>query len=437
MRRRTRIRVSAAAGAAALTLTGGHALVVADSAAADDSVPTAWMEAARTTPLLHAPPPPSPATICLIDTGVTPTPDLNIVGRSAADGGTLDDVRANADSPGHGTAVAHMAAGAVNGWGGAGVFPHARITSVRVFPRDGGALWQEYVNGLQACHRLAPTTTKVVLMSLGGQTISAGEVQELGSAIEKQREEKDFSVVVAAGNGGADADFPGRFDSSFTVGGSDSAGALCAFSARGPGVDIAAPGCGLAQAGWDGTPWLLSGTSHAAPIAAGVLAALRAYRPTLSATAAETILTNSSRPGAVPLMDATAALEAASLETIISAGRPTPDIATPSENSAPNPPGAPTASVPPVAELTLGKAHRKRRSLGKPRISVGPTRRGRTTLWIRNRLPGALVEIRAGRRTLKARGSRVSISSRLADRARVRFVTPLRYSQWVYLRTLR
>jgi hypothetical protein len=108
----------------------------------DDATPTWWHEAAGLTPLLTAPPPPNPATICLIDTGVTPTPDLDITARWAHDGGTLDDVHATPETPGHGTLVAHFAAGAVNGWGGAGAFPHARISSVRVFPKEGGASWR-------------------------------------------------------------------------------------------------------------------------------------------------------------------------------------------------------------------------------------------------------------------------------------------------------
>src|SRR3712207_5725643 len=104
------------------------AFAVPSLALADDSVPTDWHRAAGLEALLHAPPPENPATICLIDTGVTPTPDLNITARYAYDGGTLDDVRAGPDSPGHGTVVAHFAAAAVNGWGGAGAFPHARIS---------------------------------------------------------------------------------------------------------------------------------------------------------------------------------------------------------------------------------------------------------------------------------------------------------------------
>lgn len=436
MASRPRIRSGAAAGAAALALAGGHLLVVADSAAADDSVPTAWMEAAGTTPLLHAPPPPSPATICLIDTGVTPTPDLTIVGRSAADGGTLDDVRANADSPGHGTAVAHMAAGAVNGWGGAGVFPHARITSVRVFPREGGALWQEYIKGLQACHRLAPATTKVVLMSLGGQTIEAAEAQELESAIEKQSVEKDFSVVVAAGNGGAETDYPGRFGPSFTVAGSTASGALCSFSARGQGIDLAAPGCGLDQAGFSGSGWLLNGTSFAAPIVGGVLAALRAYRPDLSADGAESIILSSARAGAFPRLDASAALRAAGLDNLTRiAASSAIDPGTLPHSPAPPPAPFTTPDVEPLAVSAVGRLVRR---LAKPRVSHAlRVRSGRVRVRVRKRPRGAAIQIRVGRRMVFSRTRTTLIQARGVRTLSVRYVTALARSPWVHLRIVR
>ena len=144
--------------AAALVFLSG-----AEPASADDSIPTAWQLQAGTAGLLTAPPPPEPVTICVIDTGVTPTPDLTITARSSTLPGTLDDVTAKPGQPGHGTTVAHFAAAAVNGWGGAGIFPHARIASVRVFPEEGGAAWQDYITAFDRCRRL-DSRIRVVLM---------------------------------------------------------------------------------------------------------------------------------------------------------------------------------------------------------------------------------------------------------------------------------
>jgi hypothetical protein len=116
----------------------------------------------------HRPATPNPVTICIVDTGVTPTPDLDITARYAYDGGTLDDVTAKPGQPGHGTTVAHFAAAAVNGWGGAGVFPHAKIASVRVFPEEGGAAWQDYITAFDRCREI-DDQTRVVVMALGAR----------------------------------------------------------------------------------------------------------------------------------------------------------------------------------------------------------------------------------------------------------------------------
>lgn len=255
--------------------------------------PTQWQIDADAEALQHAPEPPVKPVICIVDFGVTPTPDLDIVDRQALDGGTLDGVTATPGNFGHGTTVAHMAAGKVNSWGASGVFPHARIASVRIFSRPGELVpWQAYVRALQECAEVQPTPVAAVL-SLGGTAAAPYEAAELENKNGWVRGRYGMSVVAAAGNSGGVTDVPGRFDGAFTVTGIAHNDTLCAFSARGNGVDLAAPGCAVAQAGWDGTSWELDGTSFSAPIVAGALAAVRAYAPRLSAVAAEDVRTRS------------------------------------------------------------------------------------------------------------------------------------------------
>ncbi len=384
----------------------------------DDAIPTWWHEAAGLTPLLTAPPPPNPATICLIDTGVTPTPDLDITARWAYDGGTLDDVHATPETPGHGTLVAHFAAGAVNGWGGAGAFPHARISSVRVFPREGGASWREYIAAISRCLKL-DANTKVIVISIGGQEIEPGEADELEAHIERTRDRYGANVVVAAGNGGARPDFPGRFSASFTVAGLDPDGGLCGFSARGDEVDIAAPGCALPQTGWDGRRWSVEGTSFAAPIVGGLLAALRSHVPSLSARDAEWTLTSTARAAAVPVADAKATFRAAGVAALVA------------EALGP--------SVAPSDEGGIGTIHATDRHarvprprLPRPRTQV-VRRRRHVLLTARNRPPGASLEIRTPGRRMRRRGSRVRLPSATKS-ARCRFVAALASSPWTTVR---
>src|SRR3712207_1232434 len=146
-----------------------------------------------------------------------------------------------------------FAAGAVNGWGGAGAFPHARISSVRVFPRHGGASWQDYIRAITRCLKL-DAATKVIVISIGGQNIDPGEADELEAHVEQARNLYNVNVVAAVGNGSGAVDFPARFESAIAVAGAAREGELCAFSARGPGVDVTAPGCGLHGADVTGRP---------------------------------------------------------------------------------------------------------------------------------------------------------------------------------------
>ena len=122
--------------------------LAATSARADDRVATAWQQQAGTAPLLQAPRPANPVTICVIDTGVTVTPDLEVTAATLArSAGRSTTSKPRPGQTGHGTRSRTSRPGKVNGWGGAGAFPHARVSSVRIFPKDGRARWQDYTDG--------------------------------------------------------------------------------------------------------------------------------------------------------------------------------------------------------------------------------------------------------------------------------------------------
>ncbi|HEV2815149.1 MAG TPA: S8/S53 family peptidase [Solirubrobacteraceae bacterium] len=381
----------------------------------DDATPTWWHEAAGLTPLLTAPPPENPATICLIDTGVTPTPDLDITARWAYDGGTLDDVHATEETPGHGTLVAHFAAGKVNGWGGAGAFPHARISSVRVFPRNGGASWREYIAAISRCSKLDPNT-KVIVISIGGQEIEPGEAEELEHWIGRARDRHGVSVVVAAGNGGGQVDLPGRFASAFTVSGIGASGERCAFSASGPEVDIAAPGCELVHGGWSGTPWAVEGTSFAAATVAGALAAVRSYDGSLDPRRAENLIARLSGGPGPPVLDAAAALRAMGV-----APGPTPSPAA-------EPMYGPAAVSVPGAP----SAQRETERLPTPRVRTHRLARG-VALRVVNRPAKAYLEIALDPRRLLSRAKRIRLRTARVS-ARCRFVDGSSRSRWIRVR---
>jgi hypothetical protein len=367
-----------------------------------DAIPTAWHRQVHAEALLTAPPPPNPVTICVVDTGVTPTPDLDITARYAFDGGTLDDVTAKPGEPGHGTTVAHFAAAAVNGWGGAGIFPHARIASVRVFPEEGGAAWQDYIKAFDRCERLDPAT-RVIVMSLGSQSIEPREAEELDDKITRARDNDNTNVVVAAGNTGGTPDFPGRFPSALTVAAAQPSGDLCPSSARGPDVDLSAPGCGIVQAGWDGSHFVLDGTSFATPIVAGALAAIRAYRPTLTALEAEQVLLASTTAG--PMLQVGAAIP----------NERRPQVAFGVESE----PGDSTLHRPVARSESAPRTTIRARRVGKRRVLV----------TARPRINATRLEVRIGHRLKRSRALRIFMTTR-ARSIRARLLRPGQRRAW-------
>lgn len=422
----------------ALPLLASAVLALAAGAApavADDSQPTQWQLDARAEALQRAPEPAEKPVICVVDYGVNETPDLDIVSRTAIDGGTPDDVSALPGTYGHGTTVAHMAAGKVNGWGSSGVFPHARIASVRIFPRAGERVpWAGYMRGLEACWGLRPTPV-VALLSLGGPDAAESEVRELENQLQRTVNRHDMSVVVAAGNGGEVVDMPGRIPAAFTVAAADGKRDLCSFSARGPAVDIAGPGCGLLQVGWNGAPWSLDGSSFSAPIVAGALAALRAYRPDLTATAAERLLITAASVQSPPLLDVEAALLASGLGHLSARDRvATAEDLVVLEGQAASSVPAPSRGLPVVREtgrsyLNAKQLHSRAtpRKPVPPRV-VGVLGRARTAFRTSGR-DGLRLQVRIGRVVYTGKRSTVIVRRRVS-KAHARLTGELFATPW-------
>ena len=134
--------------------------------------------------LAYAGPPPVPGRVCVVDTGVDLTTDAaaNVEARYSIYGGTLDDVGGSGIAK-HGTYVAGIIASRLDGQGSVGIWPQAKVISVRVFP-DGssGTSVTAYISALNTC-RLAPAR-RVINLSLSGLDTATGpELAELENRI--------------------------------------------------------------------------------------------------------------------------------------------------------------------------------------------------------------------------------------------------------------
>lgn len=230
--------------------------------------------------------------VAVLDTGVGPHPDLNVVGGVDCTGGNNYN-----DQHGHGTHVAGTIGALDNTAGVVGVAPGARIWAVKVLGADGKGSGSSILCGIDwVTKNLGTTGIKVANMSLGG-TISVAPDNNCGKTNKDTIHQAICASVaagvtytVAAGNDGKDAKdyFPARYPEVITVsalvdtdgkpgglGPSTSVGAddrLASFSNYGAVVNVIAPGVGIRSTVLNGGYANYNGTSMAAPHVAGAAA---------------------------------------------------------------------------------------------------------------------------------------------------------------------
>jgi len=363
-----RRRALPAAVGALMTLAGPGAA----SAAAEEVFTTQAAGAgAGATATTWAPAPATPGAVCMVDSDVNLNPDTTgvVVARSAIDGGSPDDVHPDV----HGTLMAMVAAAPHNGWGMVGAAPSVRVVSVRAMRPDTNTFYfDDYRSAILECRRLAPAyDVKVINLSLGGQgVLDAASQQRLESTITQTRL-VGFNIVAAAGNQPGAPDIPASYPAVMAIGGADSAGGRCGFSASGPGVDLYAPGCphdvalpATGQAAW------AQGTSQAAALTSAILAQLRALRPDLGPDQAEAMLLAGARStSAGPHLDAGAGFVAAGLSGALAAGQAAiPTIPAPVPGADRLPPTIAGGGEATMPRPSLDENGEPRRALPRPRV---------------------------------------------------------------------
>jgi hypothetical protein len=173
------------------------------------------------------------------------------------------------DGNGHGTHVAGTIAALDNGIGVVGVAAGATVVPVKVLDRNGSGSLSGLVAGLEYVAGQAQAGD-VVNISLGGSssTLLDNAVRAVAAT--------GATVVIAAGNDGRNANnhSPARVNGAniYTISAFREGDFFASFSNFGnPPVDYAAPGVAI-RSTWKGSSYAtLSGTSMAAPHAAGIL----------------------------------------------------------------------------------------------------------------------------------------------------------------------
>jgi subtilisin family serine protease len=328
-----------AACCAALLLTAGSAVTMASPASADEvrnaqmwvldavDAPTAWDVTQG-----HG------VTVAVIDSGVSP--GASDLAGSVITGPDLTGVStppANAGWGVHGTWMASLIAGHGHAGGGSGIMgvaPMSKVLSVRVVTdkTDPGYNHYQQESDSRVQHSLATAIgyatahhASVISMSLGYGTPSAVVRVALQDALNR-----GVVVVASTGNSGdsvgartsgqAPYSFPADYPGVLGVAAVSRSGSAAGFSSDNLSVQVGAPGVDVPAQGKDGQYWLVSGTSPACALTAGVAALIKAKYPGLAPALVIRAITSSTQnrpPGGYDekvgfgTVDAAAALTAA------------------------------------------------------------------------------------------------------------------------------
>ncbi|MGW6458540.1 S8 family peptidase [Streptomyces sp. NPDC055078] len=252
--------------------------------------------------------------IAVLDSGIdTAHPDLKgqVIGEQNFS--SSPDAR---DRHGHGTHVASIAAGTGAKSGGKykGVAPGAKLLNAKVIGDHG---WGDESAILAGIDWAVAQGADVINLSLGGW--DTPELDPLETQINKVSADRGVLFAVAAGNDGPQdgtVTSPGSAQAALTVGSVDADDRLAKSSGRGRGIgagdikpDVTGPGEDITAASASGSTLedetgenpegylTLSGTSMAAPHAAGAAALLKQKNPAWQAGELKGVLTGSTRPG--------------------------------------------------------------------------------------------------------------------------------------------
>ncbi len=257
--------------------------------------------------------------VAVIDSGVDG--DVSDLVGSVRQGPNLTGVDTPPSSPDwgvHGTWMASLIAGHGHGQGDdsgiIGIAPQSRILSIRVITDSEDPNFSRYEHESISRGQQELATAITYAVAHGAAVISMSLGYSLQSAIVRKalQDAYEHSVVVvaAAGNSGEQAgvsatghspySFPADYPGVLAVGAVDQQGQPADFSSHNLSVQVAAPGLEVPAQGRDGQYWLVSGTSPACALTAGVAALVKARYPRLTDPQVISAITTSTTPDSRP-----------------------------------------------------------------------------------------------------------------------------------------
>ncbi len=226
--------------------------------------------------------------VAVVDTGVSSIGELS--GRLIPGRNTITDSSNTNDDNGHGTFITSLIAARVgNSAGIAGVNDRVRIMPVKVLDENGEGFVSDLIQGIDYA---IENDAHIINLSLVSNYTSS-----LDSVIQKAHS-KGIIILAATGNEGKNlanskvspVNNDGNNDWVIGVGAHTNTGARASFSNFGTGTDVMAPGQSIVGMNTSNNSEYRSGTSAAAAVATGVVAAWRDYYGKLTPSEAHTLI---------------------------------------------------------------------------------------------------------------------------------------------------
>ena len=256
--------------------------------------------------------------VAVIDSGVDP--DVSDLVGSVITGPDLTGVHTSPANPNwgvHGTWMASLIVGHGHAGGGSGIIgvaPKARVLSIRVITDKGDPNYAayEHESASQSQGELASAIRYAV--SHGASVISMSLGYSLQSEIVREalQDAYDHNVVVVASAGNSEVlaspktagqapySFPADYPGVLSVAAVSQGGQPASYSSNNLSVQVAAPGSLVPAQGRDGKYWLVTGTSPACALTAGVAALIKAKYPALTDAEVISAITSSTTPASRP-----------------------------------------------------------------------------------------------------------------------------------------